>query len=126
MKDWFDNLDEREKTFVSGGALLVFVSLVYAFIWTPIDKGHKALVTSVATWERSLAELRPLRGTQAAAALKIVSAVAEQIIQNCDQSPCQFIIHLLGIWTSYEQPVIVYQGQDSTLSPSLEKKRLFR
>jgi len=66
MKDWFNNLDEREKTFVSVGAVLVVVSIVYAFIWLPIDKGHKSLAMSVATWERSLAELRPLQGAQSA------------------------------------------------------------
>lgn len=67
MKDWFNNLDEREKVFVIAGTVLVFVAVIYAFVWTPIDKGHKALVTSVATWERSLAELRPLQGAQPAA-----------------------------------------------------------
>jgi len=82
MKDWFNNLDEREKTFVSGGAVLVFVSLIYAFIWTPIDKGHKSLATNVATWERSLAELRPLQGTQSAAG----SAAQIQSI-NTQQTP---------------------------------------
>jgi general secretion pathway protein M len=66
MNDWFKSLEEREKTFVSVGAVLVLVSLVYAFIWSPIDKGHQSLVTSVATWERSLAELRPLQGVQGA------------------------------------------------------------
>lgn len=66
MNDWFNSLEEREKTFVSVGAVLVLVSLVYGFIWSPIDKGHQSLVTSVATWERSLAELRPLQGVQGA------------------------------------------------------------
>ena len=64
MNDWFSSLEEREKTFVSVGAVLVLVALVYAFIWSPLDKGHQSLVTSVATWERSLAELRPLQGVQ--------------------------------------------------------------
>jgi len=66
MNDWFNSLEEREKTFVSVGAVLVLVSLVYAFIWSPIDKGHQSLVTSIATWERSLAELRPLQRVQGA------------------------------------------------------------
>jgi general secretion pathway protein M len=82
VKDWFDNLDEREKIFVSGGAVLVFVALVYAFVWAPIDKGHRMLVTSVATWERSLAELRPLQGAQPAAG----SATQNQSI-NAQQTP---------------------------------------
>ncbi len=29
-------------------------------VWAPLDKGHRELQQRVATWERSLAELRPL------------------------------------------------------------------
>jgi general secretion pathway protein M len=36
--------------------------LFWAFIWQPLDKGHDTLIRSVDTWERSLAELRPLKG----------------------------------------------------------------
>jgi type II secretory pathway component PulM len=64
MKDWLETLDSRERIFVVGGAAVVLLALLYAFIWTPLDKGHKALESSVTTWERSLAELRPLKGLQ--------------------------------------------------------------
>ncbi len=62
MKDWFESLEQRERAFVAGGAAVATIALLYAIIWMPLDKGHKALVTSVTTWERSLAELRPLTG----------------------------------------------------------------
>lgn len=62
MKDWFERLEQRERAFVAGGVVVVTFAILYAFIWMPLDKGHKALVTSVSTWERSLAELRPLTG----------------------------------------------------------------
>ena len=68
MRDWFDTLDARERIFVVGGAVVVVLALLYAFIWAPLDKGHKALEASVATWERSLAELRPLKGLQPSSA----------------------------------------------------------
>jgi type II secretory pathway component PulM len=64
MKDWFESLESRERIFVTGGAVVVLIAVLYAFIWSPLDKGHKALESSVATWERSLAELRPLKGRQ--------------------------------------------------------------
>jgi len=66
MKDWFYNLDDREKNFVMGGAVVIVVAILYAFIWMPIDKGHKSLTASVATWQSSLDELRPLQGVQPA------------------------------------------------------------
>ncbi len=61
MKDWFDNLEAREQAFVVGGTVFVVVALVYALLWAPLDKNHEAVATSVANWERSLAELRPLK-----------------------------------------------------------------
>ena len=82
MKDWFYDLDEREKIFVTGGVVVVFIAIIYGFIWVPIDKSHKSLATSVATWQRSLAELRPLQGVQAPSA----SATTNQRV-NTQQTP---------------------------------------
>jgi len=65
MKNWLESLDSRERIFVTGGAGVVVVALLYAFVWMPLDKGHKMLQSNVVAWERSLAELRPLKGLQA-------------------------------------------------------------
>jgi general secretion pathway protein M len=62
MKDWFESLDARERTFLSVGAAIVVLALFYALIWQPLDKGRATLLSSVDTWERALAELRPLTG----------------------------------------------------------------
>ena len=62
MRAWFDSLEARERLFVAGGGVAVVLALLYAFLWTPLDRGHKDLADSVVAWERSLAELRPLRG----------------------------------------------------------------
>jgi len=64
MKDWFESLDSRERIFVISGAAAVLMALVFAFVWTPLDNGQKALQSSVIAWERSLADLRPLKGLQ--------------------------------------------------------------
>ena len=64
MRDWLDSLESRERLFVLGGATAVALALLYAFVWTPLDRGHRSLQSSVIDWERSLAELRPLRGVQ--------------------------------------------------------------
>jgi general secretion pathway protein M len=62
MKDWFESLESRERLFVALGALVVAVSLIYGFIWAPFDKNHDTIATSVSDWQRSLDELRPLKG----------------------------------------------------------------
>lgn len=61
MKDWYDNLEAREQVFVLVGAVFVTVALIYGLLWAPLDKNHKLVATSVTNWERSLAELGPLR-----------------------------------------------------------------
>jgi type II secretory pathway component PulM len=67
MRDWLDSLERRERIFVLGGAAAVVLALFYALVWSPLDRGHKSLQSSVDTWQRSLAELRPLQGIQSAA-----------------------------------------------------------
>ena len=62
MKDWYDNLEAREQVFVLAGAVFVVIALIYYVLWMPLDKRHAQVSTSVQNWERSLAELGPLRG----------------------------------------------------------------
>jgi general secretion pathway protein M len=75
MRDWFESLEARERLFVVMGAAVVSIALLWGLVWVPLDKGHSDLKQRVATWERSLAELRPLAsmpkpqsGTRAASA----------------------------------------------------------
>jgi general secretion pathway protein M len=81
MKDWFASLeDQRERIFVVSGAVLVLLALLYAFIWVPLDAGQKTMSASVNSWEQSLADLQPLKGLQATAAVsgQVATAGAEQ------------------------------------------------
>ena len=66
MKEWFEALQQREQIFVSAGAVVVLLMLIYAFVWVPLDTGQKSLSASVDLWEQSLAELKPLKGVQVA------------------------------------------------------------
>lgn len=61
MKDWFDSLEARERNFVSIGAIVVVIALLYGLGWAPLDKKHDVLKADVANWQRSLADLRPMR-----------------------------------------------------------------
>jgi len=61
VKDWFDSLDPRERQFVSIGAVVAVIAFAYGLGWAPLDRKHTELKTDVARWERSLADLRPLR-----------------------------------------------------------------
>lgn len=64
MRDWFEALEQREQGFVSVGAAAVVVALIYALVWSPLDEGQKTLGASVAAWEQSLADLKPLKNSQ--------------------------------------------------------------
>jgi len=61
VKDWFESLEAREQVFIVGGGLVVMVALVWALVWLPLDKSQRELAASVANWEQSLTELRPLK-----------------------------------------------------------------
>lgn len=61
MRDWYENLEAREQVFVLAGAVFVAIALIYFLLWAPLDRNHKQVAASVADWEHSLAELRPLR-----------------------------------------------------------------
>ena len=82
MKDWFAALEQREQIFVATGAAVVLLTLVYAFVWLPLDSGQKSLSASVSRWERSLAELKPLKGVQPNTATKRPSNAG-----NAQQTP---------------------------------------
>ena len=66
MKDWFTALEQREQIFVAGGAVVVLIAVLYSLVSAPLDTGQKALAQEVAVWQRSLAELKPLKGQQPA------------------------------------------------------------
>jgi general secretion pathway protein M len=67
MKNWFLGLAQREQIFVGGGTVVVLLAVFYAFVWVPLDTGQQSLAQEVAVWQRSLADLKPLKGMQAAA-----------------------------------------------------------
>jgi general secretion pathway protein M len=64
MMNWFESLAQRERLFVSAGGAVLLVALIYAFVWLPLDKGQQSMSASIATWERSLADLQPLSSLQ--------------------------------------------------------------
>lgn len=78
MMDWFENLDAREKVFVGVGAIIVAISLVYGLAWAPLDRNHAQVTASVSDWQRSLAELRPLKGVAQSGASNTSQAATNQ------------------------------------------------
>jgi len=75
VRDWFESLEARERLFVVVGAFVVTVAIVYGLAWLPLARSHDRLATSVHDWDRSLAELRPLKAL-AAARPQVASAAA--------------------------------------------------
>jgi general secretion pathway protein M len=79
MRDWFEALQPRERLFVAAGVVITAAALFYGLVWLPLDKGQATLASNVESWERSLAELRPLRGMQASQATRGAPASGSQL-----------------------------------------------
>jgi general secretion pathway protein M len=62
MKDWFYGLDERERKFVLGAAVVIAIAILYGGIWLPLTKAETQVSASLETWQRALDQLRPLKG----------------------------------------------------------------
>ncbi|MGI9261854.1 MAG: type II secretion system protein GspM [Woeseiaceae bacterium] len=62
MKDWFLELNQRERIFVAAAVVFVMFAAVWLGVWEPLDAGHKRAAEDVARWQNSLAELRPMKG----------------------------------------------------------------
>ncbi len=77
MRAWFETLASREQLFVIIGATIVAIALLWGVVWVPLDKSHKTLAASVSTWERSLAELRPLRSLAQTDSTSPLSSIAD-------------------------------------------------
>lgn len=61
MRDWFDSLEPREQLSIGVAAVFIALAILYFGVWSPLASSQASLTTSVATWERALAELRPLK-----------------------------------------------------------------
>ena len=86
MKDWYDNLEAREQVFVLIGVIFVSVALIYYVLWAPLDRNHRQVATRVATWERSLAELRPLQALVASGGLNTSAGAKLQLSRHRSSS----------------------------------------
>ena len=60
MRDWFEALEQRERIIVAGGAVIVVVAMFWGLVWTPLDKRHDDLQSSVSQWEWTLPEMRTI------------------------------------------------------------------
>lgn len=67
MRRWFSSLQTREQGFVLTAVVVVVLTILWAGIWKPLDSSHQLARERVATWQQSLAELRPMRGQLATA-----------------------------------------------------------
>lgn len=62
MKSWFYNLEPREQVLVTTATVFVAFAIVWFGVWAPLDRNHADTELRVESWQRSLAELRPMRG----------------------------------------------------------------
>lgn len=76
MKDWFDNLEARERLFVGIGGTVAVLVILWGLIWVPLDRGHKAAQDNVVMWQQAVADIRRLRAMAEAGGASPTSAPA--------------------------------------------------
>lgn len=87
MKDWFLALNQRERLFVAAAAAFVIFAAVWFGVWEPLNAGHQRAAENVATWQRSLAELRPMKGqVQASANARPAAGQNQSLVVIVDNS----------------------------------------
>ena len=93
MKDWFDNLEARERLFVSIGGAVAIMVIAWGLIWVPLDRGHRAAQETVATWEQAVVDIRRLRA--ATANLGTKRPIAADVIAALERKHMAFFHHAL-------------------------------
>lgn len=68
MKDWLESLEQRERWFVLGGAVIVAFALLFGLVWAPLDRGYQSRLESVDQWSQSVRNLAPLKARIASGA----------------------------------------------------------
>lgn len=87
MKDRFLALDQRERLFVTAAVAFVIFAAVWFVVWEPLNAGHQRAAENVATWQRSLAELRPMKGqVQASANARPAAGQNQSLVVIVDNS----------------------------------------
>lgn len=60
MKDWYANLDQREKRLISVAAAMLVLLLLYTAVWKPVSGEYHRLGNSITEKEKTLAEMEVL------------------------------------------------------------------
>lgn len=92
MKDWYLNLNQRERLIVTIGAAVLIVFALYAITWAPLSKSTRKLQRSVQNQESLLqwandasAQIRQLRTSQP----KRMRTTGKSLLSIVDQSATQ-------------------------------------
>ena len=62
MKNWFMNLEPRERKMVIAALSLSVIAILYLGFWVPVDKAQKRAANDVELWQRSVDTIRSLKG----------------------------------------------------------------
>lgn len=62
MKDWYLDLQPRERVMVSLAAVILVFATLYLAVWQPVTNGTKRLTASIETQQRVLALLQQAKG----------------------------------------------------------------
>ena len=86
MRAWFDNLEHRDQTVVSAGAVLVALIVAWGFIWTPLRGGASELDGAVAEKQQLLATLQRVEALGGPMPARINAATTQSLVLMVDET----------------------------------------
>ncbi|SDZ88230.1 Type II secretion system (T2SS), protein M [Thiothrix caldifontis] len=104
MKAWWQNLAASERRLMSGGAILIGLTMLWLFVWKPLNTHHQLLQQDLvdaqaahAEMQRQRAEILALRGAAPNAAVAASGSLHTSVIAALKQ------FQLDGTGTSSEE-----------------------
>jgi type II secretory pathway component PulM len=86
MREWFENLAQRERAFLLVGAGVAFLIIIWTLVWTPLRSGAFELGESLVEKHRLLANLRRAEALSGASGAGAPGTATQSLVLLVDQT----------------------------------------
>ncbi|HSG66704.1 MAG TPA: type II secretion system protein M [Gammaproteobacteria bacterium] len=90
MRDWFANLDTRERIILIAGGAVAAIIVWWGLIWTPLSSRNTELTEAVVEKQRMLATLQRARAATTTSETQVDAATRQSLVLLVDQTHRSF------------------------------------